>query len=250
MRRLDSIRSWLRGAFVGALGLGAMAACSSSSAPPALQGCHGDAGCNTGSGGGGSGGGGSSGGDDASTGACGASESASQCDQCANGKCCSELTDCGTDTSCENLLNCWDDCGTTACQSACKTQYSGAPLALFEKLLSCIATDCPVCAQLGTGDPCSTSSGSTACNPLLSCGGEWCTKPCSKNSDCGGLGAGGGNFTGNPNVCRHVAAGDYCFPGCASNADCGDFPNTYCLQTTDLQNDTVLVCADGPDGGL
>jgi hypothetical protein len=230
------------------LGGVAVIACSSSSAPPALGDCtgNGDGGCSMASSGGSSSSGGS-GGDDGG-GACGVSATQSQCDQCAGSDCCSALDDCGNSTPCNNILDCFDACTTASCQAGCPGDYpQGA--SLFDSLQSCLRLKCPVCAQLGTGDPCANAS--VQCNAGLSCGGLWCTKPCTLSSQCTGLGANSGNFSGQANACRHVSSGTWCFPGCASDSDCTSyFAGTYCLQTTDISGNTVSVCAAGPDGGL
>jgi len=227
-------------------------ACSSSSAPPTLGECtgNGEGGCPAGSSGGGGGSSGS-GGDDsgADSGACQVSSAQSQCDQCAGTACCSELDDCGTSVPCENVLTCYDACTTASCQQNCPQQYPGTGATLFNSLEQCISQKCPVCAQLGTGDPCWDTT--VQCNAGLSCIDLWCTKTCTNSSQCTGLGANGGNFTGHaPNACRRIASGSWCFPGCASDADCTDFPGTYCVQTTDITGASVAVCQAGPDGGL
>ncbi len=233
-----------------AVGLVLLVACSSTTPPPTLGDCSGDAGCARSSSGGstGSSSGGNSGGDDASGGSCSVSASLSQCDQCVGKACCSDLETCEGSVSCENLLSCVDACTTAACQTSCEQKYNGAASTTYQALELCISQRCPVCSELGAGDPCGPSS--VACNAGLTCGGLWCTRACAKASDCTGLGAGGGNFTGNPGACRHLATGDFCFPGCSSDADCTDFPGTYCLQTTALDGSSVLVCAAGPDAGL
>jgi hypothetical protein len=225
-------------------------ACSSTSAPPTLGDCSGDGGCGRSSSGGGtsSGGGDDGGGDDATGGACSVSTSLSQCDQCVGNDCCADLQTCQESTSCENLLACVDACTTQACQTTCEQKYNGVASTTYQALLLCISQKCAVCDELGAGDPCGASS--VACNAGLTCGGLWCTRACAKASDCVGLGANGGNFTGNPNACRHLTTGDFCFPGCSSDTDCTDFPGTYCLQTTDLVGTAVSVCAAGPDAGL
>jgi hypothetical protein len=150
---------------------------------------------------------------------------------------------------CENVLTCYDACTSASCQQSCPSQYPGTGATLFNSLQQCISLQCPVCAQLGTGDPCANTS--VQCNTGLTCPGLWCSKPCTLSSQCTGLGANGGNFSGSANACRHITSGDWCFPGCASDADCTNyFAGTYCVQTTDISGNSVSVCADGPDGGL
>jgi hypothetical protein len=233
------------------LALVLVGACSSSSMPPALGDCTGDGGCarsGSGGGAGSSSGGGDDGGDDATGGACSVSASLSQCDQCVGTNCCADLETCGGSTTCENLLACVDACTSQACQTTCLQKYNGAASMTYQALLLCMSQKCPVCGELGAGDPCGASS--VACNAGLTCSGLWCTRSCTKAADCTGLGANGGNFTGNPGACRHLSNGDFCFPGCSGDADCTDFPGTYCLQTTDLDGSAVSVCAAGPDAGL
>jgi hypothetical protein len=235
-------------------------ACSSASAPPpVLGGCTSDAGhCNAvgGSGGGGatSSGGGSGGGsggsssDDGGVGVCSEPTSASQCNQCIGGKCCGELQTCTNDTNCEALLGCLSACGGgPSCTSTCEQKYMSAK-ALYGELTTCATTDCPICAQLGVGDPCAGTTG--ACQTGLTCINEWCTKTCLMDTDCAGIGPNGGNLTGQPGACRHLSTGNYCFPGCASDTDCIDFAGTSCIVVTDLANANVSVCAAGADAGL
>lgn len=233
-----------------ALGLVLVAACSSSSMPPALGDCTGDGGCGRSSSGGstGSSSGGGAGGDDASGGACSVTSSLSQCNQCVGNDCCADLQTCQSSTTCENLLACLDACTTQACQTTCLQKYNGQATTTYQALVACYSQRCPVCNELGTGDPCGASN--VACNAGLTCGGLWCTRSCTKASDCTGLGANGGNFTGNPGACRHLTTGDFCFPGCTGDGDCTDFPGTYCILTTALDGSTVSVCAAGPDAGL
>ncbi len=230
-------------------GLLIIGACSSASQPPVDGECISDAGCGSHGGGGGGGGGGSGAeaGEDAAS-SCAVSASQSQCDQCIATDCCTDLDACTSSATCDNLISCVDDCATEACETACEKQYPGATSATYQQLVQCSTTRCPVCEELGVGDPCST--GGVACNAGLTCTGLWCTRTCAKSSDCTGLGAYGGNFTGSASVCRHVSTGDFCFPGCSSDTDCADFPGTYCLQTTALDGSSVLVCATGPDAGL
>jgi len=202
-------------------------------------------------GGGGGGGSGSGGGDDAGEdagGGCSVSAAESQCNQCAGTDCCASLETCAQSTSCQNLLSCVGSCATQSCQAACEQQFNGAASTTYQALLRCITSKCAVCGELGVGDPCSVSG--ATCNAGLTCGGLWCTRSCTKASDCTGLGANGGNFTGNAGACRHVTSGDFCFPGCAGDNDCADFPGTYCVQTTAIDGSSVSVCAAGPDGGL
>jgi hypothetical protein len=227
-------------------------ACSSSSAPPALGDCtgNGDGGCSMGGSGGGGSSSGSGGGDDGGTdsGACQVGSAQSQCDQCAGTDCCSQLDSCGTSLPCENVLGCFSACTSgSSCASTCEKEYPGVGATLFQSLEQCLSLRCPVCAQLGTGDPC---GGTVQCNTGLSCVGLWCTKTCINSSECTGLGANSGNFTGHPNACRRISSGSWCFPGCASDSDCTDFPGTYCVQTTDISGATVAVCQAGPDGGI
>src|SRR5277367_5717686 len=159
-------------------GLIVIAACSSASKPGALGDCTGDA-CAYG-GSGGSGGGDDAGSDDG--GACSVSSSLSQCDQCAGTDCCADLDSCGSSTACENVLSCAAECLTASCQMTCEQQVGGTGATLFEKLVSCLSTKCPVCAELGVGDPCGATT--ATCNAGLTCEGLWCSKLCTASSQC------------------------------------------------------------------
>ncbi len=98
------------------------------------------------------------------------------------------------------------------------------------------------------GDPC--SDGYPPCESTLSCNGSWCTTPCTPTSDCAGIGPGGDNVGGTPNVCVFTAgAGDTCVPTCATDNDCVVFSGTYCKSTTALDGSTVQTCSPLPDGG-
>lgn len=223
----------------------AFAACQSSEAlPPPLGNCVADSGCSpaTGIGGGGGGGTGTDGGADAAATMCTVEPAASQCDQCAAGKCCPSLGACTSSVDCRQLLSCILNCPSTGCVTACKQQFPSGTQA-YQNLESCLQADCPICAESGVGDPCSA----TSCVPGLACQGEWCTAPCTKDADCQGIGPNGDNILGQPNVCIPTSAGPRCAPGCGANTDCAYFPGTYCHSTLSIENTNVQVCAALPD---
>ncbi len=222
-----------------------LVACSSEYRPPELGDCTpmGDASCSTSSIGSGSIGGGS---DDASA-VCNAGPAASQCDVCANAKCCMPLTACAGSTQCNNLLSCVMGCGgAAACVDGCNHNYSGSVTTL-DAIDSCLMQKCVVCSESGIGDPC--ASGANTCVAGLTCNGAWCTRVCAQSSDCAGIGPNAGNFTSAPNACISTPSGGFCAPGCATNADCADFPGTFCLSTTSFDRLAVSICSSLPDGG-
>jgi hypothetical protein len=184
--------------------------------------------------------------DAGNTSSCGVDPNASECSQCANRSCCSTLAACATSTACINLFNCEESCFTSTCLNACTNQFPSGVAAL-NALGACESVECPVCTQLGTGDPCSPQG--EACNPGLSCQGEWCTRVCGSDSDCTGLGAAGGNGQDQPNACIAVPNGTECVPGCTTDAECAAFPGTYCFGTTSLSSVAVSVCTHVPDAG-
>jgi len=219
-----------------------LAACQASTRPPDLGDCMGDdSGCSPPVVGGGSSGGGNESGADT---ACGSSSGESQCDQCANASCCGPLSACDESTVCQNLFRCESGCTSSACVTRCQQQFPSGVGAL-DSLESCLSLKCAVCSESGVGDPC--SPGYFPCVSGLTCNGSWCTKACSRSSDCGGLGSNGGNALGFSNACVHTGSGDVCVPGCTANADCAAFASTYCLSTTSYDGLSVSVCTALPD---
>lgn len=217
----------------------AAVACSSQSRPSELGECTPSPGttCTSGSG--------SSGGSsDGGVTACEA-DGGDECDQCGAQNCCSQYVTCEGDTTCANLLSCEDSCTTLACLNSCTNQYPTA-VSELQLITSCLNSRCPVCAQSGVGDPC--GNGYSACQVGLSCNGEWCTKACSQSSDCTGLGAGGANTVGYPNVCVVTSTSALCTPECTStSAGCEYFVGSYCGSATAIGNTTVSVCLPPPD---
>ena len=224
-------------------------ACSSGEAhPPELGNCKGEA-CGPpalGFGSGGNGGGASSEGGGSS--GCPVNSADSQCAQCASAGCCAPLTACSASADCQNLWNCETGCGGVAtCVSACDRQYPNS-VATLSTLGACLMQMCPVCSQLGVGDPCMPQG--TACNLGLSCSGLWCTKSCASASDCAGLGANGGNALNLGSAClQSGGVGNQCVPGCTTDADCTAFLGTYRVSTTSVDGLAVNVCAGLPDAG-
>jgi hypothetical protein len=157
------------------------------------------------------------------------------------------LEACPVGSNCQNLSSCENACTTSACVPACQNSFL-AGVAPLNALSSCEISDCPVCSELGVGDPCMVQG--TQCLAELFCGALWCTKTCLQASDCLGLGAGGGNALGLANECiRSASNGNLCSPGCATDSDCQSFPGTYCLATTSVDGLSVAVCANSPDAG-
>ncbi len=200
--------------------LGMLAGCSSgTSHPPGLGDCVATAegACATPITGGGS----ASSDNDAATTNCAVDPNGSQCDQCANAGCCTPLAACVASANCLNLLSCENSCNSSACITACSAQFPGGAGALAA-LASCEVDKCVVCSELGVGDPCSPQD--NACVAGLLCLAGWCTKACSTDADCVGLGAGGGNGIGQPNACiQTTTSGRICYPGCGSDTDCAAF---------------------------
>lgn len=191
-------------------------------------------------------GGGSSGGEGGADGGCSVSAGDSQCGQCGTASCCSELEQCSNSTDCTNLLSCENTCsGGSACLTACEHQFP-AGVSGLQLVSSCLATDCPICAESGVGDPCGPQF--AACETGLTCSGLWCTKGCVLSSDCAGIGGAGSNTLGFANVCMATSHGDLCTPGCAGAAGaCADFPGTYCFATTAADGSNASVCTALPD---
>jgi len=192
-------------------------------------------------------GGGSSGGEGgADGGGCSVTAGDSQCGQCATTSCCSELEGCHSSADCTNLLSCENTCsGGSACLMACEHQFP-AGVSSLQLVSSCLARDCPICAESGVGDPCGPQF--NPCETGLTCNGLWCTRSCVRAADCAGIGGGGTNTLGFANACMATSHGDLCTPGCAGAAGaCVDFPGTYCFATTAADGSNVSVCAALPD---
>jgi hypothetical protein len=154
---------------------------------------------------------------------------------------------CTTSSECNNLYSCVMGCaGVSACIEGCDQTYP-ASVPTLAAIDTCLALKCAVCAESGVGDPC--APGASTCIAGLTCSALWCTKTCAHSSDCAGIGANGGNFTGQPNACISTVHGELCSPGCATNADCASFPGTFCATTTSVDALAVSICSTLPDGG-
>jgi hypothetical protein len=221
-------------------GMAIAAACSSEGAhPPQLGGCGAaDASCATSTVGGGS-----SGGTDAG-GTCTASAGNSQCGLCETAQCCSLIETCLADAVCAGFLKCENMCaGAANCESTCQGRYPQGPAAVAP-VTTCALAKCPVCSQLGVGDPCSTGT----CNPGLTCQDDlWCSKACVHSSDCAGFGPDGANTLGLPNAC--LATGT-CYAGCSTNDDCQSMPGTFCNTVMSIEQIPVTVCQSMRDAAV
>jgi hypothetical protein len=223
----------------------AMGACSSANQaePPPLGDCvsHDGSTCSTTVIGGGSSGGG---GDAAS---CSVSAGGSPCGLCASASCCPELENCSKAAACSNLSSCEDDCTVPSCITECENEFPTG-VGTMQVLSACVARDCVVCSESGTGDPCGAQF--FACVAGVACNGSWCTKACARSSDCAGLGAGGASSLGTTNVCMATSTGDVCTPTCGAGGSCVDFPGTYCQSTTAIDGSAVSVCAFLPEASV
>lgn len=234
-------------------------ACSSSSARPPVEGCQGS---DCVGGGGGAGSSSSSGGvsgddastgDDATTGPCGVPANASQCETCVAQRtsCCSDLQTCIASTTCRAMLGCVSACGGgSTCVNECCTTYP-TECGTYQQISTC-EQSCQPCVESGVGDACGGLSYPCAAN--LTCNGSWCTRTCNMDSDCAGIGPGGGNYLSFPNRCIHTSAGNNtCAPGCMVPQDCSGFPGATCVVAMDAATAAnVFVCGalgDAAAGG-
>jgi hypothetical protein len=231
--------------FETAIAAGLLACSAGESRPPPLGDCVGDdAACSPPTGGTG-GGGGTPGQDGASN--CAVNAGDSMCSQCASMSCCAQLGACDASTDCQNLMSCENACNSGACVTGCQQNFANGVTQL-SALTSCLSRNCPVCTQLGIGDGCQAQA--NPCNAGLTCNGFWCTKSCTRASDCTGLGAGGGNALGQQNACIYGAAsGNTCVPGCTTDSDCTAFSGTYCFLTTSVDGLSVSICQSSADAG-
>ena len=189
-------------------------------------------------------GGGTGGAMDSGAATCSVNAGNSQCGLCEVKQCCSVLESCVNDPSCKGLLDCENACvGAANCNSSCLAKYPQGQGGL-NTVTACALAKCPVCSQLGVGDPCSTGT----CNPGLSCEDDlWCTEPCLHSSDCVGLGPGGGNTLGLPNECLPTGT---CYAGCTTNNDCLGIPGTFCNTVMSIEQIPVTVCQPMQDAAV
>ena len=237
------------------------AACSSTPPPPAYGNCvpMGDAGCTSS---GATPGGGSSGESDATAmTSCQVTSADSLCNQCLYPACCSLITTCLASADCVNLTNCINDCvaaqnATSAeigsCVDNCKSPTvdpDSESVAAYDDIVTCEEAKCPVCAQEGVGDPCTTSYPSCVTGAM--CNGSWCTpKACTQDAECAGIGQSGANAEGTANVCVFVSGtGNTCAPSAPANGCSATYTDTFLDTTTDVSGSPVTVCALIRDGG-
>jgi hypothetical protein len=78
----------------------------------------------------------------------------------------------------------------------------------------------------------------------VQCNGSWCTRSCSTDGDCAGIGPNGGNYLGFTNACiKTTGGGSTCAPGCNVATDCSNgFPGTTCVVASDITGGNVFVC--------
>ncbi len=254
------------GAVCGVAAVLVVFACSSSSSrPPVDNGCKGTGCIGGGSGGGGGSSGGSGGGGgssssgcpsssggiadsgegDAST-ICNVSSNASQCTLCLAHQCCTQLTACTDDMNCNNLGLCITRCGGgSTCVNTCEQAFPTGS-SLYDALSTC-SQACATCTESGTGDPRGGLS-TYPCSVNLTCNGQWCTRSCTQDSDCNGLGQNGGNYLGFTNACIRTSSGALtCAPGCMAAGDCAAFAGTTCRVATDASSCTVSICGSISD---
>jgi hypothetical protein len=226
-------------------------ACSASSSHPPVENCQGN--CTGGGGGGGGSGSGSSGvggdsGGDAPMGPCGVAPNSSQCVLYMGRQCCTQLKGCTGSIACQNLFECVNACGAgTTCQNMCDQAFPTGQGA-YQLLVQCAQTAGSPCTESGTGDPC--GSFGYPCALDLTCNGTWCTltRECVADSDCTGIGPGGGNELGLANACIRLAGGaTECAPGCRTPQDCSIFPGTTCIHAFDATGSDAFVCGSITD---
>jgi hypothetical protein len=170
---------------------------------------------------------------------CPIGEADSLCFQCLSDRCCSPLSACTGNQDCLNLFNCAAPCTDKSCLGTCESQFPSA-VSVYESLSRCEPANCPVCAELGIGDPCQSQN---ACNVGLSCTTGYCTHACSNSAGCVGLGAGGGNQAGLENACIHLSTGStICVPSCMSDSDCVNFAGSFCEMTASVDGLAVKAC--------
>jgi hypothetical protein len=149
--------------------------------------------------------------------------------------------------NCSFLSYCIIRCGGgSACVNTCENAYMSGT-SLYEELSTC-SQACATCTESGTGDPCGGLS-TYPCTANLTCNGQWCTRTCTQDSDCDGLGQNSGNYLGFTNRCIRTTSGALtCYPGCMQAGDCAAaFAGTTCRVDTDASGATVSVCGSISD---
>jgi hypothetical protein len=172
---------------------------------------------------------------------CSPPSGASACHQCTASSCCAPSTACDADAECTALVACEARCTASTCITDCETTHAGG-VSLFRAYFDCLSGSCPICAQSGVGDPCTTDASN--CAPGLTCNGLYCTRGCVGDSDCAGAFDDGLNGSGGANVCAiNGQKAAVCFPGCSSSKDCATYDGTTCVSDTASVSGSVQVCA-------
>lgn len=146
------------------------------------------------------------------------------CDATLPGMCCpSDTPHCCKDGNCYAKAT---DCGKPSCGSEFKSCTTSASCCTG---LTCarFGHTCHAAQKLALGD---------ACTDLSQCVSKrcssYCTKPCTKTSECGST-----------NNCLDTADGQWCVPFCSTNADCSVFgPGVTCQTSTDPAGLTLHGC--------
>lgn len=168
----------------------------------------------------------------------------SQCDVCGGERCCAQLEACGAVPDCGPLGSCVLECGgRVTCIDKCEQTYPNG-VGAYQAYASCQKQHCTACTEQGVCDPCVGTA--YPCAPGLMCNGAWCTRSCTSNSDCVGIGVNGSNYSGYPNHCIQTDTGFACAPDCGQG--CSAFGDGMtCVGAMDVQGTSVTVCGAASD---
>ena len=194
--------------------------------------------------------------DGGTTATCSFSFSNTTCEACFQANCTQSCDACSGDPACKTAVDCMIKCnGDSACESACTTNLSSASNGRLMALLGnegCIAKSCNVACGVGSsaagiGDPC--SSDSECASGLCANGGSgpgWCSRTCSKNTDCASSSSSITDSHGELVWCLETTGGQYaCFPGCSSSSQCSSWYGAgSCVTGTAVNGATASVCSN------
>jgi hypothetical protein len=220
---------------------------SSTSAGTGGGGTGGTAGSGTGGGGTGGGGTGGTAAGSAGSGGCIPTADPRQC--ASNGQCCDFASD---QARCVNFPDrgafCSSRCTMNSeCQSNCCVELdSGNSACAFPEFCGTGGSSGTggtggsggAGATGGIGSPCTGSGTCGSGTNAGTCNGRWCTKACTRSTDC----------PGNTWCIRNNAGTNTCFLGCTTSTNCAALSGTTCQSATTIDSLPMNVCSLPPSG--
>jgi hypothetical protein len=162
--------------------------------------------------------------------------------QCANnGQCCDFA---GDQARCVNFPErgafCSSRCTMNSeCQSTCCVELdSGNSACAFPEFCGTGGSGGTGGTGGGIGSPCTGSATCGSGTNAGTCNGRWCTKPCTRSTDC----------PGNTWCIRNNAGTNTCFVGCTTTTNCAAISGTTCQSATTIDSLPMSVCSLPPSG--